>query len=100
MYRSEIKNTGKISPTFCHKSNNFVKIWTKRAWNYFLISLVAIWWHIDRKPGWLKTFKLASRSWEVKTRGKVSARTKQIGHCLEVAVISKGKGVEAVQAQF
>lgn len=54
MYRSEIKITGKISPTFCHKSNNFVKIWTKRAWNYFLISLVAIWWHIDRKPGWLK----------------------------------------------
>ena len=50
MYRSEIKITGKISPTFCHKSNNFVKIWTKRAWN-FLISLVAIWWHIDRKPG-------------------------------------------------
>lgn len=98
MYRSEIKNTGKISPTFCHKSNNFVKIWTKRAWNYFLISLVAIWWQKTRLVK--KKFKFASRSWEVKTRGNVSARTKQIGHCLEVAVISKGKVVEAVQAQF
>ena len=47
-------NLGKISLAFCPNPNNFprlkareiIRIWTKRAWNYSLISLVAIWLHI------------------------------------------------------
>ena len=35
-------NWGIISLTFCPNPNN----WTKRAWNYSLISLVTIWLHI------------------------------------------------------
>ena len=47
-------NYGIISLAFCPNPNNFprlkareiIRIWTKRAWNYSLISLVTIWLHI------------------------------------------------------
>ena len=43
-----------MSLAFCPNPNNFprlkareiIRIWTKRAWNYSLISLVTIWLHI------------------------------------------------------
>ena len=73
-----------ISLAFCQNSNNFpslkareiIRILTKRKWNYFLISLVTIWLHIQ-----IMYYSLSITEW-------TGVQTQKLTHCWNLDKIS------------